>query len=275
MVAWEVAIGRLASIAFSGLSNGAISLFMFNRLRRFSLNKSDAVVLDEFLLEAVRRQSFQNEVSRLQGLYFFENEEDALRANCEWEFNLPEHYLCSFDIDEKGITKVDSEWITHKLRDGNADGWMERYWSGECYGSTPLMELIVADGIGLINNRTLRQEAYKLILAKYPGSTRLLSASCCLFSRGIQTISQIVPCLVWDGTVVSGDYIINLGDLEKIPQGRIQQIFNDCAKEGSVPQWIPHPDPNVSFEVPDFRSEKFEIQPTSAQLPTIKAHFAP
>lgn len=231
------------------------------------------IVHDEFLLETVRQTRFQNSASRLQGLYFFESETDALRANKEWGFNLPEHFLCSFDIDETGITCVDSEWITHKIGSGNADNWMERYWVGEAYGKRPLMEVIVADGIGFINNQRLRQEAYKTILNKYPFSTRLLSASCCAFNRGFLKVAQVVPCLILNKDILSGDYLIYLGDFETTQKETLQQIFEDCAQSGELPQWIPHPDPNISFQVPDFSLLKFEFHPTDLQLLNIKPHF--
>jgi hypothetical protein len=190
-------------------------------------------------------------------LFFFENEKDALRANTEWNFNYPNHYLCSFVIDERNITRVDSNWITNFLSSHTEDtNWMEKYWSGIFYNDNPLIELIV-NGTRFIDNIKLREEAYKIILDTFPGSSRLLSASCCLFKYGRTKCGQISPFLLLQNNSILGKYLIYLGDLE---DPTIQPILQHCIKNNEIPIFIPHPDPNISFQLPNLEGNEFRIE---------------
>lgn len=130
----------------------------------------------EMALENIRRASFQDNVSRLSGLYFFENVESARRAGQRWDGNFDEKHLAEVEIVGKPVvSRYDSEWVTH-----NAEiidpMWMKSYLSGSQMGENSLWELLV-EGRGFVLGTDVRKLAYETIKRAWPKSLALLELS--------------------------------------------------------------------------------------------------
>ncbi len=130
----------------------------------------------EMALENVRRKSFPAKVSRLSGLYFFENEESARDAGRRWDGNFREEHLAEVEIvGEPLVSRYDSEWITCSM--GSTDSsWMSSYLSGSQMGERPLWELLV-EGRGFVLGTRVRERAYDTVKRTWPRSLGLLELS--------------------------------------------------------------------------------------------------
>lgn len=130
----------------------------------------------EMELERVRRDSFPGKVSRLSGLYFFEDVESAKSAGQRWDGNFREEHLAEIEIvGEPLVSRYDSEWITHNM--GSTDSsWMSSYLSGCQMGENPLWELLI-EGRGFILGTRVRERAYDTVKRIWPRSLGLLELS--------------------------------------------------------------------------------------------------
>jgi hypothetical protein len=130
----------------------------------------------EMAIEDVRRRSFQHKVSRLSGLYFFEDVESANRAGQRWDGNFREEHLAEIEIvGEPLVSRYDSEWITHHM-DSSDSSWMSSYLSGVQMGESPLWELLI-EGRGFILGTRVRERAYDTVKRTWPKSLGLLELS--------------------------------------------------------------------------------------------------
>ncbi|OGP51929.1 MAG: hypothetical protein A2Y79_05765 [Deltaproteobacteria bacterium RBG_13_43_22] len=130
----------------------------------------------EMAIEDVRRDLFPAKVSRLSGLYFFEDAESAKRAGQRWDGNFREEHLAEIEIvGTPQISLYDSEWITHRM--GSSDrSWVSSYLSGSQMGESPLWELLV-EGRGFVLGTLVRERAYETVKRTWPGSLGLLELS--------------------------------------------------------------------------------------------------
>jgi hypothetical protein len=270
LVAWEVAIGRLFSAGTTDDGVG-VSLWMFHRLRRLASTPQDHIVRNEFILETVRQQDFPQKTSRLKGLYFFDNEKDALRANLEWNFNFPIRYLCEIEFDCSHFTKVDSQWITHFLDKQCPHDWMKKYWAGVPYNDTPLYE-IIAEGYGVIKNKQIKNEAYDKYYREQPDTSLLLATSCCAFSRGFNDISRVVPHIILDGNSIKGTYLISMDTLNN-HEHEVSLAVQECIKNNEL-QKIKHAkEKHVLFRVPNIQKDRFTLGIKEYEMADIRPHF--
>ena len=130
MVAWEVAIGRIKSICGRNEEKFGISLWQYSLFKKY-VQQGDYIKLkNELKLERTRQKLFNNKVSRLEGLYFFESERMAHIALDRWGIPNKKKYISEIDFTPNAITKVDSEWITSYLLEDD-ETWMKHYWTGE------------------------------------------------------------------------------------------------------------------------------------------------
>ena len=130
----------------------------------------------EVTIEHIRRQSFPNKVSRLSGLYFFGDVENAMRAGKRWDGNFRAEHLAEIGIaSARRISRYDSEWITHRMGSGD-QSWISSYLSGAQMGESPLWELLV-EGRGFVLGTRIRERAYETIKRTWPASLGLLELS--------------------------------------------------------------------------------------------------
>jgi hypothetical protein len=173
--AWSAYRGQLitasnyGTVDFRPLSYWPLRLLREKRVPR---------VQKELMLEEVRRQFYPGSVSRLHGIYLWEDEQSARRGE-RWRDTEGSHFhpddLVEFGFTYSRLSRVDTNWIDkYLLPDSvlpqrNVD-WMHKYWAGEaCPGDEPLWEC-VAEGRGLIKDRTIRMRAYDKVAAAAPKS---------------------------------------------------------------------------------------------------------
>lgn len=269
LAAWEAAIGRLRSAVTSRDGIG-VSLFMFNRLRSFSIDKQNRIIQNEFILEMVRRQHFALKSSRLEGLYFFETKQDANRAHEEWGFSCPPEYLCEINFDCLNFSKVDSQWVTTFLSKETDNHWMHKYWNGEALNDNPLYE-IIADGRGVINNRKIKRIAYNFFLETQPDTGPLLYISCCAFRCGYHDISRVLPNIYLTENKLKGRYLIDM-NMMNTQEKEIADAIRDIRKFKDLKKPNLPKDKNVFFRVPDAPVE-FEVELSNTELSDITPHF--
>jgi len=263
IVAWEVAIGRIKSVPESeyNINNSWLSNWSYSLLRKYATKGNIYSFINELKLEQIRLDNYQNSVSRLRGIYFFENIEDAYAAIDRWGFksNLKK-YISEVLITVNKLTKVDSEWITFYLGNkNNNDQWIHNYWQGKIHGEKPLYELII-EGVGYVLNQEIRKEAYSKIYYKYPTATPLLAMACCAFNvSGIEDIAISRGYLTSSNDKILGQYIMNIGILKEQEQ-EISKAINISKERNQLPPSILPQDGKSFFTIPDFRDHFFEIE---------------
>lgn len=257
MVAWEVAIGRIKSSCDHNIKNFGISLWQYNLLYQYVKNGVNGKFINELKLEVIRQKKYPHCVSRLKGVYLFENEMDAYVALDRWGMPEKKKYISEIWFSANNITKVDSEWITSCLLSEN-DSWMELYWNGAIYGERPLAEILVS-GIGVVQNYELRHLAFRMIMEKWPLSTPLLSMACCAFAeKKIETIAHIKPALTKNGDMIIGSYFVYMDDLKERENEIIEALeLSKC--KGEVPPMIVPNDGVSFFKLPDLGDYSFQL----------------
>jgi hypothetical protein len=213
-------------------------------------------LVNELTLEYLRQNTYPELVSRMQGLYFFENKKDARFALQYWGIPLNEGYISEVIFYPENITKVDSDWITNNFSKRTDNSWMSKYWSGEINSKKPLFE-ILTKGFGVIKNTELRKAAYKKIMDDYPESTALLALATCAFQyKEIDSVALIVPNLIMNNGNIQGQYFIYMDDLDN-KQAEIIQAFKKSQEEDKCPPIIRPKDPDAFCRLPDLQEIGF------------------
>lgn len=140
-------------------------------------------IQSELAIEAIRTTEYPSAVSRLSGLFVFDEVESALGAEqAAWGGHINSEYLTDVSISYRNATRMDANWITQML---NADaslrpGWeslARAYWKGEpSRESHPIWELLI-DGHATVLGTQLRDQAYDVVKSRFPKSLGLLEES--------------------------------------------------------------------------------------------------
>jgi len=181
VVAWEVYCGRMISVDLSSSEGQTpLSSWIASVIKKKGINW----LHNELIMESIRQEYFPSKISRLRGMYFFEDKKTAISASKEWKdghFNLD--YLAEVEfLSESSTTKVDHNWIVEKMNnridpDNRSDTeWIHKYWKGEKSNRSPLWELLVK-GRAVVLGSELRKKAYETIQSKQLGTLGLLEVS--------------------------------------------------------------------------------------------------
>ncbi|MBV5279481.1 MAG: hypothetical protein J0647_10770, partial [Campylobacteraceae bacterium] len=225
---------------------------------KYAQNGEYKKLRNELKLERVRQKLFSQNVSRLDGLYFFENEEIAHTALDRWNIPNKKQYISEINFSANFITRVDSEWITSYLLSDDEE-WMTSYWAGKTLGEKPLTE-VLACGIGIIQNTKLREQAYQNILEIWPDSSPLLASACCAFAnQKMENIAMVRPAFIREQDKLVGQYFINMDDLNK-NEKQVVKAVQQCKDDKNLPPIIKSFNPDIFFKLPDLESEKFEFE---------------
>lgn len=258
VVAWEVAIGRIKSSCDSKDDEFGVSFWHYSLLKTYSEQGLSRKFINELKLEKIRQKECPEQISRLKGAYFFENLDLAHTALERWGMPQRKKYISAVSFSANHLSKLDSEWITHYLNSEN-DNWMTSYWKGETHGEQPLYE-ILASGIGIVQNKALRIQAYKNIINAAPDSTPLLAMSSCAFIiKKIETIGLSMPALVSDNGYIKGAYYIYIDDLKK-HEAEIIEAVSTCKDRDELPPALLPEQSNVFFKLPDTRYLHFVLK---------------
>lgn len=256
-VAWETYCGRLISVEES-MSQGIIpmSSWMASLIKRNDVNW----LHNEIIMENIRQLHFSSEISRLQGMYFFEDESTAIRASEEWHdgrFNLNNLVEVEFSPDST-ITKVDHNWIYDNMRntidsanESNTE-WIHKYWRGETTGRSPLWELLVK-GKAKVLGTELRSRAYETIRNRQPRTLGLLEISRVGWELGSH-YGHIVAWLVENPSESYFEIQYAYDERDKDNEDFIKKL-----QQYEGPRNTMDFNANTEFVSPDLRSEFFKF----------------
>jgi hypothetical protein len=164
----------------------------------------------ELEIERVRAARFPLTVSRLTGLYFFDDVEAARRAWLRWDGSFRGEHLAEIEITRAvGSSRFDSEWITADLPVSD-DGWITSYLASEPRGPRPLWELLV-DGRGVVLGTGVRERAYETIKRTWPQSLALLELSRVAVELG-SDLGLITPVVTADEAAVEVKLYLDFRD---------------------------------------------------------------
>ncbi|HEY1398666.1 hypothetical protein [Roseateles sp.] len=181
-VAWNAYRAVLPSTHHAARGDGQV--LSMNIARLFVEQHAERLQF-ELELEEVRRQRFPDQVSRLTGMFVFDEAESALAAAAHegWGGHVRSANLTDVGIAASATTRVDSNWILWMLdlRSTQARSWrsgIDEYWRGaRCpHHESPIWELLV-HGLVTIWGTDLRRRAYDLVRNRFPDATMLLELS--------------------------------------------------------------------------------------------------
>ena len=145
-------------------------------------SQNNARFQNELLIDAVRVHRFPQQVSRLAGMYFFDDLAQAGKATA-WGGHFRQENLAELEVHPVGVpTRADSDWITYAKVDGDGRldptdlSWVEHYWSGQPFGNSPVWETIV-HGRAVVLGTDLRKRAYDVLAKAFPNALDMLEIS--------------------------------------------------------------------------------------------------
>ena len=249
MVAWSVYRGVLVS-AQAGNENPKcpISVMLAGMLKY----RNSSRLGNELVIERVRQLKYPSQVSRLVGMYFFEDQ-SAFEAAKEWGGHFSSEYQAELGLlPEATVNRHDANWITHAPLDNSgclrSIDWIDQYWSGEPFPNrTPVWELIV-EGRAAVYGTELRERAYTTIKAEFPECVAILEVGR-IAALLRSDLGQISSWLIQTSEAdFSLKYYIDMRDardsnfLEKVKKFDGPKNYADLAVGGD------------KFSVPDLRS---------------------
>ena len=207
------------------------------------------VISSEVLLEDVRRRYYPDKISRLTGMFAFQDSQSAKQGETWGLRHFEEEYLVELCIDPFcSCTVVDSNWFTYLAGNGLAEDVAHSYWRGEAYpGKEPIWEVLF-DSPALVSGTDLRMKCLDSLRPTMPNSLFLLDISRIAGELGF-TLGAIVPFLtVKDGSPC----IIFHIDMEDFGA----TDFRDALEQYSGPKL---PCSNLKIIVPDFKRRELKI----------------
>lgn len=215
MAAWNVVRSNFYSPSRLPQSErrGALSFGMADLLRNENAARAEA----EFLLEDFRRKHFPGAVSRLTGIFLFDDIDSAAQVwdNDAWSGHFNSDYLTDVGVSADHSSRLDSAWITKMRDDKNilVEGWeamAERYWSGEPASDQPVWERIV-EGWVTIWGLDLKTRALEEIQEYWPKSLPLLANAANSAAIG-SCDGAVMPYAIRKGELLEIGYYLRMVD---------------------------------------------------------------
>jgi hypothetical protein len=215
----------------------------------------------ELELESCRARNFPEQVSRLNGIFCFEDIESAENA-LRWNgthFNPAFFNELHISESSQKSRKLDSNWVTYFDLNSNDFSWVSQYWEGLPFpNQQPIWETLVQGEI-IVLGTDLRERAYKLLEEKMPDSLCILEISRQAAWVG-STLGQIQSFLKQEKDRYLLTYLIDMRDanntdflnkLEDLKNYPDKINFNDIYKFTSE---------NSLGRLPDLTKFNFEIR---------------
>lgn len=160
--------------------NFAVSISLASMMRNLSAER----LRSELCIEVVRKRDFPNAVSRLKGIFVFDDVESVsqLWEGNRWGGHFEDQYLADVGVSAKRSTRADANWIDDALNANGAlnENWEElvsRYWAGEPHPRRqPIWERIV-EGCATVWSIHSKRSALEEIEAIWPDSKSLFTIS--------------------------------------------------------------------------------------------------
>lgn len=263
LVAWEVAVGRIASNGMVTPVDFGISVWYASLLRKISNSGAVNSVVNEFALESYRQVAYPNAVSRLQGVFFFESEKMAHAAIGRWPSFKHKEYISAIDFNYEKLSFHDSEWVTDFMPSDDRD-WFEPYLKGKTRWTKPFTE-ILATGIGSVVNKNLRSMAVERVLDHTPASSPILIMSIAAYNcLGIRDAGLSTPFMYLKEGKISVHQMTKMDTLE-FNQKDIAVVLEQLYKSGEMNIPFIIPDDGVFIaRMPDMRDTEFFLNVPNA-----------
>lgn len=257
MAAWNVVRSAFYSPSCLPQSEraGALSFGMADLLK----NENVARAMAEFQLDEFRRKHFPDTVSRLSGIFLFDDVCSAVKVcnNDEWSGHFNSEYLTDVGVVANRSSRVDATWITLMRNEENilVDGWevmAESYWSGMPANNEPIWERII-DGYVTVWGGDLKNRALSEVQKFWPQSLPLLAIAANSAILG-SCDGAIIPYATWNGGNIEIRYYLRMVDALDIEFCKRLKHFLET-DDGMVCRLGPVNNPLI---LPDFSCYNFE-----------------
>jgi len=178
-VQWNIVRGAFCSPSCleESKTHGLLSISMASML---SSDTSERMI-SELWIEEVRREHYPDNVSRLRGIFVFDDLDSLaqLWENNNWGEHFQDEYLADVGVAANKSSRLDSNWISEII---NNEGklmscWNEAahgYWQGLPHPNKPPVWERIVEGHITVWSMSSKQEALKEIESIWPQSLNLL-----------------------------------------------------------------------------------------------------
>src|SRR3989344_5638630 len=281
LVAWNVVRGVYCSAdcVERDQSGAFLSLSMATMLRGHSENR----LKSEMAIEILRNSKFPHHVSRLRGVFVFDDVDSIsqLWYGHEWGESFHDKYMTDVGVSANRSTRVDANWIL-EIMDSNCcltENWLEaatNYWEGKRHPTkTPIWERIV-EGWVTIWQSDIKKQALLGISSYWPKSLKLLEYSCnaALVNSNDGVIMaashhkddfMYVDFYIRLVDAKSNDFLMKYSEFIKNNQGRVA-FYNSVSYDLVTPDFS-----DLSIKIPVLGPIQFEDYPDG----TVRTNLQP
>jgi hypothetical protein len=178
-VQWNIVRGAFCSpdCLEESKDNGLLSISMASMLS----NETSDRLVSELWLEEIRRLHYSENVSRLRGVFVFDDLDslERLWENNNWGEHFQDEYLADVGVAANKSSRLDSNWIsgiidhTGKLLPG-WDKAAHNYWQGIPHPNNPPVWERIVEGHVTVWTMDSKHEALKEIQSIWPQSLNIL-----------------------------------------------------------------------------------------------------
>jgi len=259
-IAWEVYCGELISTnATVTNSVRPMSVFEANRFRK----KQGVWYNNELIIDDIRANNYPSKISRLTGMYFFEDKDSALKAakDVRWgDRYYNANYLVEVELSPKGdVTKVDHDWIFEKKVpvnpiDKSQTDWIHKYWKGEAFNSSdPLWELIMEGTVKILDEK-FKDRAFKVVEKKQPDTLAILELS--RIGRDLEY--QLGHIVSWVKPIPNSTEKAQVVYIIKMEEKETKKLLEQV-KSYEKPKKMDLISDKSRYKIPELRDEFFDI----------------
>lgn len=204
LCAWATYRGALVGVP---TDPGFVSIWFASLLQNSNVDR----LAKDVALERCRAQFYPHRVSRLRGMYCFDDLRCAERA-LDWGSHFAVQNLAELSFAEVSkADRLDSNWITFGNFDEPTRAACFGYWSGIPYPDRePLWEVLVEGRIYVLGTE-LRERAYSLVERYMPYSTAILEAGRLAAWVG-SNLGSTSAFLLQDGDFLELQYYMDMKD---------------------------------------------------------------
>lgn len=251
MAVWNIARGAFDSPAM--IENGNVPLLSMNFAGLLG-NQNANRLISELSLDSFRQINYPNCVSRLRGIFIFDDQESICRfwEKNDWGQHFRDEYFTSIGASTYKSTVLDSSWISNIFNvDGSLkDDWEQYahgYWSGQAYNDSPIWERII-EGTITIWDQDARINAVQEVSSMWENSALLLHYACACAAYGSND-GQVFPHLMRDNENYTMQFYFKA---EHMHDGEfIRRIMENLNTIPSIDTGIVYPVNNETANLPD------------------------
>lgn len=178
-IQWNIVRGAFCSpdCLAESREHGLLSISMASMLS----NETTERLVSELYLDSLRRKHYSNNVSRLRGIFVFDDLDSIaqLWENNNWGAHFQDEYLADVGVAADRSSRLDSNWISEIIDHSGKllSDWensAHSYWKGLPHPrKTPIWERIV-EGHVTVWSMDSKQQALKEITSIWPQSLNIL-----------------------------------------------------------------------------------------------------